>query len=293
MHDRTPRPFEEGGLPESARKRVTEAARVENRLFTTTFTVPQMAVARVAGYEPIGQVMGSSIYHMGWQYYSTWGGGEVTAMTQAQRESRELALRRMEEEAAILGAHAVIGVQIRMRGFEYASDFVEFTATGTAVRVSGRASSGPPALTHLTAQELYKLELAGYWPLGIALGNCTWYDLHCDCQTDGSWFNQPLPGHNQCIVAARSHATRRFAADISRLDADGAVGVDLQRHFHNHEYEVNDASHTSFRVEVLLLGTAVKRAQAPRLTRPRLVLDLAGGGSIDLEANARAELVRK
>ncbi len=291
MADRPYRSFEQGGLPDRARQRVTEAAREEDHLFTTTFSVSEMAIARMAGYEPIGQVMGSSIYHLGWQGGSSWGGGEVTTLTHAHRAARDLALGRMQEEATILGAHAVVGVDLTMKGYGFAADFVEFTAVGTAVRAQGApAVAGPPALTNLSAQDLYKLELSGYWPRGIALGNCVWYDRHCDCRSDGTWWNRSLPGHNNCIAQARGNANHRFAQDVDRLGADSAVAVTLQRRFHQHEYEINDTSHTAFRVEVLLLGTAIMRHREPRLPRPRLVLDLRGGGQVHL---GRAELVRK
>lgn len=286
MRNLTPRAFEDGGLPESARARLRDAAEHPGA-FSSTFTVPEMAVARVAGYEPLGLVMGSSIYQLGWSGFMGWAGGELTLMTESQHNARTLALGRMAEEAELLGAHAVIGVQLRMKGFDFAEDFIEFTAMGTAVRLADRAPPvEQPALTHLTAQELYKLELAGYWPKGIALGNCTWFDRHADCAADGRWFNQPLPDHNQAIRAARRLATKRFSDDIARQAADGAVGVKVERSFHEREYDVNDSSHTEFRVEVLLLGTSVIRAGAARLPRPRLILDLGRGRTVDLQIAA-------
>lgn len=285
--------FEAGGLPESARARVTEAAGKSGKFFTSTFTVAETAIARLAGYEAVGQVMGSSIYHMGWSSYVNFSGGELTNVTHAQRHARALALGRLQEEAAILGAHAVIGVELTVRGYEWSGELMEFTAIGTAVRLAkaeGSALAGAlkrPVLTHLTTQELYKLELAGFWPLGIAMGNCTWYDRHADCRSDGSWFNQLMPGHTRCIDQAQLLAIERFQTEISALQAHAAVGVTLQRHFHQHEWSTSnpDREHTSFKTEVLMIGTAIIRRSAPTLPRPRLVLDLGGGKTVDLASS--------
>ncbi|HEX4462220.1 MAG TPA: heavy metal-binding domain-containing protein [Polyangia bacterium] len=280
--------FEQGGLPESARARVTEAAGKSGRFFTSTFSVAETAVARLAGYEAVGQVMGSSIYHMGWATMASWSGGELTNVTHAQRHARALALGRLEEEAAILGAHAVIGVKLTVKGYEWSGELMEFTAIGTAVRLPRAAASNKPILTHLSAQELYKLELAGQWPLGIAMGNCTWYDRHCDCSSDGNWFNQLMTGHTACIDQAQSLAIARFQTEIGVLGAHAAVGVELQRHFHQHEWSTSnpDREHTAFKTEVLMIGTAVVRKSPPTLPRPRLVLDLGSGKRIDLVAQS-------
>jgi uncharacterized protein YbjQ (UPF0145 family) len=286
--------FDEGGLPERARARVTEAAGQSGKFFTSTFTVAETAIARLAGYEAVGQVMGSSIYHMGWSSYVTFSGGELTNVTHAQRHARALALGRLQEEAAILGAHAVIGVELTVRGYEWSGELMEFTAIGTAVRLAkaDRGALQKPILTHLTTQELYKLELAGFWPLGIAMGNCTWYDRHADCQSDGSWFNRLMPAHTQCIDQAQLLAIERFQTEISALQAHAAVGVTLQRHFHQHEWSTSnpDREHTSFKTEVLMIGTAIIRRSAPTLPRPRLVLDLGGGKTVDLASSSSPSL---
>ena len=163
------RPFAEGGLPDSARERVQRAVDRGDGFFTSTFTAAELAVARLAGYAPLGQVMGSSMYHLGWNWSSSYLGGEMEAVSTAKRDARTLALARMAEEAAMLGAHAVVGVKLVMRGYEWAGELSEFTAIGTAVRASGPVPERP-ALSNLTVQQLYKLELAGRWPIDIVMG---------------------------------------------------------------------------------------------------------------------------
>ena len=277
--------FEEGGLPVRARDRIVAAAEGGSRFFTSTFTASELAVARLAGYEPIGQVMGSSIYHLGWAgYRRSFPGGELENVVTAKRDARARALGRMAEEARLLLAHAVIGVRLGIRAHEWAGGLSEFTALGTAVRVAGAPPPETPALSNLRVQDLYKLELAGLWPVGIVMGNSSWFKLHADCRSDGNWTNQELPDHTACIENARLHATARFKQEVLARAALGAVGVTVERHFHEEEWREN---HHSFKAEIVLLGTAVVRRAQSRVPRPRLVLDL-GNRKIDLEAAARA-----
>ncbi len=277
--------FEDGGLPDRARARIEEAAGRPGGFFTSTFTVVEMAIARLAGYEPIGQVMGSSVYHVGWGAMLASDEGELGTVTRARRDAFDRSIGRMAEEAQLLGAHAVVGVRLKVRGYEWAGELSEFTAVGTAVRVSGPVPERP-ALSNLTVQELYKLELAGLWPIDLVMGNSAWRDRHADCLADGRWLNTELPAHTACIDRARAAAHERFKDDIARTNAHGVVAVTVERRFHEREWEINDKSHTEFKAEIVLLGTAVARRSEPRLPRPRLVLDLAGGKNVDLGARA-------
>ena len=278
--------FDEGGLPDRARERVEEAARSPAGFFTTTFTVAEMAVARLAGYEPIGQVMGSSVYHVGWTGLFAGDAGELATVTHARRDAFARAIGRMAEEARLLRAHAVVGVRLQVRGYEWSGELSEFTAVGTAVRVRAPLPERP-VISNLSVQELYKLELAGLWPIDVVMGNSVWRNRHADCAADGRWLNTELPAHTACIDQARAAAQRRFREEALRTNAHGVVAVTVERRFADHEWEVNDTHHTEFKAEIVLLGTAVARLREPRLPRPRLVLDLAGGKKLDLGARGR------
>ncbi|HSQ64356.1 MAG TPA: hypothetical protein VLM85_14110, partial [Polyangiaceae bacterium] len=59
------------------------------------------------------------------------------------------------------------------------------------------------------------------------------------------------------------------------LGAHGVVGVRVHRRGHDREYEVNDQRHVSFRLDLVVMGTAVvRRGQAVPPPRPDLVVDL-------------------
>ena len=87
----------------------------EHHLFTCDLSVNEFLLVREAGFDPLGLVMGTSIYkivpniprvpkgQMGCELYD---------MTTALYHARELAMSRMEQEAEELGADGIVGVRL-------------------------------------------------------------------------------------------------------------------------------------------------------------------------------------
>jgi uncharacterized protein YbjQ (UPF0145 family) len=271
---------EQGGIPFRAQRRIHELNAAQQPIFTSTLTPAETVVARSTGLRAISQVMGSSVYHVGFRgFVSSWTGGELGPLTLAYEHARSRALSRMQQEAAMLRAHAVVDVKFTGRGYEWAEDLIEFTAVGTAVRLEGAPPPQQPALTLLEADQLWKLHNAGYWPVAIAMGNCFWYEPHCDCVSEGSWWSQELPAHTRVSQQARNLSVERFRAFAHHFNADGVVGVRVHRRGRDQEYEVNDRSHTAFHLDMMVLGTAVvRRGDAGAPPRPELVVDLRDVG---------------
>ncbi len=266
---------EQGRLPLRAQRRIAEMNAMQRPIFTSTLSPSEMVVAKTVGLTPVSQVMGSSIFHVGFRGYAGWGGGELIPLTQAYERARLLALSRMEQEAMLLGAHAVLDVRFVGRGFDWGEDLIEYTAIGTAVRLEGAPPPQRPALTLLTTDEFVKVRHAGYWPVGIAMGNCFYYDRHADCMSEGAIYSSELTDHSEASRVTRGHAVSRFRASAHRFGADGVVGVRVHRVGWDREYEVNDTSHTSFHLDMMVWGTAViRRGDAAPPPRPLLVVDL-------------------
>lgn len=85
----------QGGLPLNAIERLREQAGRQGtpgHIFTGDLSVHEMALVRQAGYEPLGQVMGSSVYYVGWQWLPNWSGssGELEVLTQAYNNACHL-----------------------------------------------------------------------------------------------------------------------------------------------------------------------------------------------------------
>ena len=94
------------GLAEHATERLQMNAR---GLFTSDLSVNEYLCVEKAGFEPVGLVVGSSIYHIGFQQSSWKASQEMGVLTQAMYSARELAMTRMEEEADQLGADGIVG----------------------------------------------------------------------------------------------------------------------------------------------------------------------------------------
>ena len=100
-------------LPLHARERL-EGMRTR-RLFTSDLSVNEFLLVKEAGFDPLGLVMGSSMYQIAPRIPSldrSSPGCELAEMTRALYHARELAMTRMEQEADALGADGVIGMRL-------------------------------------------------------------------------------------------------------------------------------------------------------------------------------------
>jgi uncharacterized protein YbjQ (UPF0145 family) len=100
-------------LPVHARERLADMR--AHRLFTSDLSVSEFVLVREAGFDPVGLVMGTSIYQIAPKIPSLRRGEpgrELVDTTRALYHARELAMNRMEEEADALGADGIIGVRL-------------------------------------------------------------------------------------------------------------------------------------------------------------------------------------
>ena len=92
-----------------------------------------------AGSVPVAFVLGTCVYHIAHQsaMQSLRQAGvnqEMVVFTQGIYEARELALSRMQAEAARAGAAGIVGVDVAVHNHVWGEHATEFFATGTAVR---------------------------------------------------------------------------------------------------------------------------------------------------------------
>jgi uncharacterized protein YbjQ (UPF0145 family) len=113
--------------PEAAEGRLAKTVGAsEAGVFTSDLSVSEYVLLGEAGFEPLGFVVGSSIYHVGLQVGRWNKNQELQVLTQAMYHARELAMARMRAEADHLSADGIVGVQLRMQMYAW--------GTGTAVR---------------------------------------------------------------------------------------------------------------------------------------------------------------
>ena len=84
-------------------------------MFTSDLSVSEYVLLGEAGFEPLGSVVGSSIFHIGLQVGRWNQNQELGVLTQAMYSARELAMSRMRAEADQLGADGIVGVKLKMQ----------------------------------------------------------------------------------------------------------------------------------------------------------------------------------
>ena len=282
--------IEAGGIPLPARDRLTELRGRDDRFFTSDLTVNEVVAVADAGFRPVAQVLGTCFYHVGYQWAPTWQAGgaylgaptgfpafaqtwrqgetlELETASEAWNEARRLALGRLAEEAACVGAQAVVGVRLERGRYDWAAGLLEFVVQGTAV-VSDRYElpmrEGEPLLSNLSGQEFAMLVRSGWSPVGLVAGSTVCYVVSGWTQQARlgsglftSWQNQELTDFSRGLRDARSQAMLRVTRPAHELGAHGVVGVEV-----THEEEPREADRGGVRYRDLVVtfhvvGTAV------------------------------------
>src|SRR6201995_1380169 len=168
------------GIPGSGRDRIARMKQeVARGFFTSDLSVNEFLLVKEAGFEPLGLVLGSSIYHIGFQQAGWNQNQEMGVLTQAMYHARELAMTRMEEEADQLGADGIVGVRLDIGRYHLGAHLAAFIAVGTAVKHREgelhRAPNGRPFTSDLSGQDFATLLRVGYRPVGLVMGNCVYH----------------------------------------------------------------------------------------------------------------------
>src|SRR6202161_124414 len=154
------------GVPEAGRARLQQE---RAGLFTSDLSVNEFLLVKQAGFEPVGLVVGSSIYHIGIQMSGWKKSQEMTVLSEAMYGARQLAMTRMEEEADQLGADGIVGVRLDIGRYGGGGGLGEFIGVGTGGKHRGgelhRAPNGRPFTSDLSGQDFATLLRSGYRPV--------------------------------------------------------------------------------------------------------------------------------
>jgi uncharacterized protein YbjQ (UPF0145 family) len=263
------------GIPESGRERIERMKQeVARGFFTSDLSVNEFLLVKQSGFEPLGLVLGSSIYHIGFQQAMWNQSQELGVLTQAMYHARELAMTRMEEEADQLGADGIVGVRLENGRYDWGADLAEFIAVGTAVKHRGgelhRAPNGRPFTSDLSGQDFATLLRAGYRPAGLVMGNCVYHvgrqGMLASLKQLGR--NVEMPNYTQALYQARELAMERMQREADELRAGGIVGARIVERSHGW------GSHV---IEFFAIGTGVVVTREDHeIERPAMVLPLTG-----------------
>lgn len=269
-------PGSEEGLPTAGRERLASMRGQGGKrgLFTSDLSVAEFLLVREAGFDAVGLVMGSSIYHVGFQFSGVFQNQEMAVLTQAMYEARELAMTRMEEEADALGADGIVGVRLDVNRYEWGENMAEFMAIGTAIRHRTgehyRTPRNRPFTSDLSGQDFWTLLRSGYRPVSLVMGTCVYHVAHQGLlQTlRQAGRNVEMQNYTQALYSARELALSRMQAEAEADQAEGIVGAKV------HESSHGWGSHT---IEFFAIGTAIASISAEHaIAPPQMVLTLDG-----------------
>lgn len=260
-------PGSTANLPSGAAERLQLMRGTGERpaFFTSDLTVDEFLLVEQAGFEALGLVMGSSIYHVGFQWQKWSVSQELTVLTKAMFDARELAMTRMEEEADLLGADGVVGVRLVFKEYAMDEGVLEFQAIGTAIRHRDRKGSfrtrdNRPFTSDLSGQDLWKLVRGGYRPVSLAMGACVYHIAHLTFMQalKQAGRNQEMKVYTDATYAARELALERMQAEAVERGGLGVVGARVEEF--NWGWGANA-------IEFFAVGTAVA-PMGDRVDRP-------------------------
>jgi uncharacterized protein YbjQ (UPF0145 family) len=298
-----PSPEEPGdGLPPSAEARLAEMR--DTRSWGSSLAVSEFAAISRVGFQPVGQVLGAAVYHVGDagdeecpygvavyrgegnRAYRPPGSGPwlgqgqvvaprgAAAIGSARRlvsvlyQARRAAISRMTTECTALGGLGVIGVKLTIGPFGDDEDVLEFKAFGTAVRAHGVVSRAQPFASDLSGQDFTKLVAHGFVPVGLALGVAVGY-RHDDWLTQGQtrWTagNVEVEGYSDLVRQTRTDARNELELDLVRMGAEGVVVQETKTKISERRCPIVPFGKDHV-VEATIVGTAI--AQFARIAPP-------------------------
>jgi len=273
-----------GGIPLRAEERLAEEAGPHSKLFTSDLSVNEFLLVRDAGCQPIAQIMGSSIYHIGQIPDYKGKTAEIEVISEAHRESRRRALARLYQEAVVVGADAVVGAKLRERlitmgargkGGDDGGEVIEFTVVGTAVKAPFLTHPpGHPIITDLSGQDLWALIQEGWEPCAFLFDYCKFHGWHV---TSGNSGQGEVTDANQVVESARQLVMERLTAQARAQSVEFVVGSDVS--IEVKEVPCGYASCKLDDLDVLVswFGTGIRRIpgfQAPARELPPLILSM-------------------
>jgi uncharacterized protein YbjQ (UPF0145 family) len=293
--------LQHGGIPATARRRIAEAE-AAGGTWSSDLSVAELASLRAVGFDPLGLVMGSCVYQIGYQWGANYGSGllrgaragayvetfycehayahegmrpgynwEHQVFEAGITEARNLAMSRLVAEAQALGAHGVVGMRVRFERTAGTAGQVDFTAIGTAVRRAGSPPLKSPFTCHLSGQQFAKLLRVGVVPAAYVMGvAAVEVDAGCTMEyQERSYVNQEIVQPTRAVQRCREIAVAHLEREAAQV-GDGVVGVELA--FSQHSLGIG-----SELFELQATGTAVRRfTDAPLPAEPLAIMRLGG-----------------
>ncbi|HEY5196978.1 MAG TPA: heavy metal-binding domain-containing protein [Solirubrobacteraceae bacterium] len=262
-----------GALPSAARRRLEELAGIDG-MSTSFLSAAESSLAGGLGVTVLGQVVGCCAGSLRLGVIRAVGPGsearhkpgaarwlERSGVVETWTTARLRAVSRIQEQAAILGADAVVGVRATRRQLEFVAEVV---LTGTAVRTGPQAPApgARPLVTRASVAELAKLRACGADPVGL-VGGCASVAAVPSSATTRALRrrrrrrpSQELDEFSFAFGETRRRAVARLRTEAAGSGARGVIGIELD------DLEAFRGGGGDYHVVLHLLGTAVRRPPA-------------------------------
>ncbi|MGH9081343.1 MAG: heavy metal-binding domain-containing protein [Acidimicrobiales bacterium] len=233
---------------------------------TSDLSIDEELILHSIGWEPLQLVCGASLYSVPMGVWN-WGQGEIASASHAYAGAFAAATDRIHQECSQVGGRGVVGVHIEATVHRH---HVDVTLVGTAVRPAGPTGPSPDPLfvSDLSGRDFALLNVAGWAPLGLAVGASF---VFAPRRSAGVAIKQKsqnveLTNFTEAMYSARESAMERMQQSALALDSSGVVGVRVT------EGPMAFAHHA---VGFTAYGTAVRlMAERHRPLAPRMVLPL-------------------
>ena len=161
---------------------------------------------------------------------------ELDVLTGAWNTARRRALARLTEEASRVRGDAVVGVHLQRGELDLGGRTIDYSVTGTAVRTADSPGDSDPVLTDLSSQDLWRLDRAGYTPVGLLAASVVVF-ASPDAATRTRRVrttrrNQELSELTEAFHLARATLRTRLAGQVADAHGEGAVGVHFVHSIH-------------------------------------------------------------
>lgn len=247
------------------------AAEARAGAWGSALSAQEFAAVRSVGCEPVGQVLGTAVLHIGYvdNFCSyMWSSNLDTAVSSRARapystlvwtmaEARRTALARAAADCHALGGDGIVGVRLRTGPFPGGG--TEFTVLGTAVRTHTRFRPERPFTSHLNGQDFAKLVHGGFFPVGLVLGIsiATRHDDYTTRVQAGRFSgSREVTGYTDLVTAARRDARAQLVKDAASTGGEGAVLDTAELRTRAEPCGNGNVDHVA---EAVLLGTSVVR----------------------------------
>lgn len=256
----------------------------------SALTTDEFAAICLAGFVPVGRVVGAAVYSIGAdegdECPGPLGGGSgergygtsrtlvgslgnrdggFGRLAFALDEARRRAIGHLSSECAALGGHGVIGARLTADELPKGGG-VAFTLAGTAVRAPGAPALERPFTACLSGQDFARLLASGWVPAGLVLGIAVGARHDDDTaagETRKNAGNTEVGGYTHLISATGHDARRELAQDVRRTGAEGVVIAGIERRVRRRKCPATAIARDHI-AEVVITGTAITRFSGAR-----------------------------